>query len=319
MTLLRLLSLIVAVLSVVRLAHADAYADGVAAEKAGRLREAFNHYVAALPAISPGGDEDWQLRQKIVALAGKLKPAPAEPEEAVRRLARARAAVSAAKDEQGFARAADEFRQALIAAPWIADNYYNYGVVLDKARRSSEAIRALRLYVAAKPGAPDARKVQELIYEIEYRAEEAARQRQATAARPAKPDLSALSGRWRVFGSWDATNRKPHRGSKWGNSDSGYAEVQAGGNRLRVTIFLSHGYRAEYDGQSSGTQFTGTVTEYMPEDGFPKPCGRSFKTPFEAAIDAGEPSVVLIHNGTYTVDPYCRFNPGEFQGYLLLR
>lgn len=318
MTLLRLLSLIVATLSVIPLARADAYADGVAAEKAGRSREAFDHYVAALPAISPGSDEDWQLRQKIVALAGKLKLAPAEPEEAVRRLARARAAVSAAKDEQGFVRAADEFRQALIAAPWIADNYYNYGVVLDKAGRSSEAIRALRLYLAAKPGAPDARQVQELIYAIEYRAEEAARQRQA-AAKPAKPDLSALSGRWRVFGYWDATNRKPHRGSTWGKDDSGYAEVQAGGNRLRVTLFLSHGYRAEYDGQASGAQFTGTVIETMAEDGFAKPCGRSFKTPFEAVINASEPSIVLIHNGTYTVEPYCRFNPGEYTGYLLLR
>jgi tetratricopeptide (TPR) repeat protein len=152
---------------------ADQEALGRKAEQAGKLRQALTHYVSALQSDSEGSSTERRLREKIIRLARKIHPPPAVPEEAERHMARGRAAVKAAADEQGFTRAAQEFRKGLKAAPWLVDGYYNLGVVLDKAGKHEEAIENLKLYLVA---VPDARDAKSLIYEIEYRKEEAQRQ-----------------------------------------------------------------------------------------------------------------------------------------------
>ncbi len=116
---------------------------------------------------------DRELREKIIKLALKRKTAPAVPEEAERRLARGRAAVKAAEGKEGFQRAVQEFQKATLAAPWLAEAYYNLGIVQDKAGDYTKAIQSLRLYLLAAPYAEDARAVKSLIYEIEFREEEA--------------------------------------------------------------------------------------------------------------------------------------------------
>ena len=79
--------------------------------------------------------------------------------------------VAAATDREGYARAAAEYRQAVAAAPWLADAYFNLGVVLDKAGLHSEAVRNLQLYLAAPPGAAEAKQPQNRIYQTEFRME----------------------------------------------------------------------------------------------------------------------------------------------------
>ncbi len=144
---------------------------GQEAEDEGRLREALKYYMSALESTSEESSSG--LREKIIKLVQKIQPPPAVPEEARRHLARGRAAVKAAKDEQGFMRAAEEFKKALRSAPWLSEGYYNLGVVLDKAAQYDEAILNLKLYLVSSPD--DAQQMQDIIYEIEFRKEEALR------------------------------------------------------------------------------------------------------------------------------------------------
>lgn len=193
-------------------AQSSKEAEGRAAEQAGRLRDAFTHYVAALQSVPEGSADDQRLRETIIKLVQKLSPPPAVSEEAERRMARGLAAVKAATDEQGFRRAADEFSAAVKTAPWFADGYFNLGIILDKAGKHADAIRNLKLGILAAPNDPEVKKFRELVYEIEYRQEEAQRikaeaDRKAQEAARAKAEkqkeqdayqqnLGFLAGRW---------------------------------------------------------------------------------------------------------------------------
>jgi len=58
------------------------------AEAAGRYHEALTNYVKALQSVPEGSVKDQELREKIIGLAPKIKPAPELPEEAERHMAR---------------------------------------------------------------------------------------------------------------------------------------------------------------------------------------------------------------------------------------
>ena len=77
---------------------------------------------------SPG---DQALREKIIALAQQLKPAPTLPDEAERRMARGAAAFKAAQSAADYQDAVKEFTQATLAAPWYGDAYFNLGLAQD--------------------------------------------------------------------------------------------------------------------------------------------------------------------------------------------
>lgn len=186
-------------------AQSSKEAEGEAAERAGRLREALTNYTTALQATTPGSDAEQRLLERAAAISSKVSPLPALPAEAERRLVRGQALVESARDADAFMRAAAEFRAALRAAPWLADAHYNLGIVLDKAQRFSEAIRSLKLSILAAPNAKDAGEAQRLIYRIEVRQEEAQRAK-ADAERKAldgqralaeKRPTSNLAGYWR--------------------------------------------------------------------------------------------------------------------------
>ncbi|MBX9902886.1 MAG: tetratricopeptide repeat protein [Burkholderiales bacterium] len=157
-------------------------------------REQLNQLVAQLQA-SPG---DTALRERIIKLAQEIKPPPALPEEAERRMARGSAAFKAAKSENDYKDAVREFEQAYNAAPWSGDIYYNLGLAQDKAGDYASAIRSLKLAMLAVPGS---RETRTLLYEVEYR-QEKANSPEALAARKREKDegmLSAIEGavfRW---------------------------------------------------------------------------------------------------------------------------
>ncbi len=154
---------------------ADEEAAGLAAEQAGKLREALNNYTTALQATSPGSEAEQRLLERAAAISSKVTPLPALPAEAERRMVRGQALVESAKDADAFLRAASEFRAAVRAAPWLADAHYNLGVVLDKAQRFDEAIRSLKLSILIAPNSKEAGEAQRLIYRIEVRQEEGER------------------------------------------------------------------------------------------------------------------------------------------------
>jgi len=149
-------------------------------------QQTLNQYVADLQK-SPN---DYALREKIIKHVQAMKPAPAVPEEAKRHLARGKAALRGAKEARDFQDAADELKKALLYAPWLAEGYYNLGVIQDKAGQYDDAMKNLQFYLIAAPKAPDAEKVKELVYEIEYRKEKAAKDKEV-AARKAAEDSRA--------------------------------------------------------------------------------------------------------------------------------
>lgn len=129
-------------------------------------REDFKAVVEAV-AKSPA---DAALREKAIALARKLNPAPSVPREAQRRMTRGAAAVEAANTDADFRAAAVEFEAATTAAPWWGDAYYNLAVSQDKAKDHQGALRSLRLAALAMPGSKD---VETLTDAVEFRAEKA--------------------------------------------------------------------------------------------------------------------------------------------------
>lgn len=153
---------------------------------------------------------DYALREKIIRLVQTMKPAPAVPEEAERYMARGGAAVKAAKNEKDFQDAALEFEKASLAAPWLAAAYYNLGITQDKAGKYREAIQSLKLYLLAAPEASDAKAVKTLVYEIEYRQEKAAKEREESS-----PQAIAAK-KQNEYEAW----LKKIDGAQWVNNDS---------------------------------------------------------------------------------------------------
>ena len=202
---------------------ADEEALGRQAEQEGRLRQALTHYVAALQSVSEGGSVDQRLREKIIKLAQQIQPPPAVPEEAERYMARGRAAVKSATSAKDFAEAANEFSKALRIAPWLAEGYYNLGVVQDKAGRYQDAIRNIKLYLVAAPNAPDAKDVRALMFEIEYRQEKAQKEAQEKAEEARRQEAARIE-RERREAAERATPTLPTTG-RWWNSCLGTGSV----------------------------------------------------------------------------------------------
>lgn len=117
---------------------------------------------SAVEKVKAKPDDD-ALRQKAIALALTLKPAPEIPEEAERRMARGRVAFDAAD----YREAIKEYQQAALAAPWHGEAYHKLGVAQDKSGDLEGALRSLKLAHQATRR----RDIKALIYEVEYRFE----------------------------------------------------------------------------------------------------------------------------------------------------
>ena len=134
---------------------------------------------------------DNALRERVIKLAGTLQPAPAIPEEAQRRMARGTAAFKDAKTAADYTDAVREFELATQAAPWYGNAYNNLGVAQDKAEQYTAALRSLKLALLATP---DSTEIKDLIYQVEYRSEKAAKGPEKTLETPAP----SLEGRWKL-------------------------------------------------------------------------------------------------------------------------
>ena len=134
--------------------------------------EILNQYVTDLKK----NPNDNALREKIIKHVRSMKQSPAMPEEAKKYMVRGREAFKSAKEAKDFNDAIDEFKKAVLCAPWLAEGYYNLGIIQDKAGLYTDAMQNLKLYLMAAPNSRDAEEVKELIYEIEYRQEKTAKE-----------------------------------------------------------------------------------------------------------------------------------------------
>jgi tetratricopeptide (TPR) repeat protein len=107
------------------------------------------------------------------------------PEEARRHMARGIAAIEMAKSTGDYVLAAIEFEKAAKLAPDWPDVYYSLGSVQTKMGDTASAVKSYQRYLELAPRAPDAEKVRQEMYKLEY-----LRDRQKAAA--------ALSGTWKA-------------------------------------------------------------------------------------------------------------------------
>jgi len=149
---------------------------------------------------------DRTLRERIIALVQSLPAPPPIPAEAKRNLVKGATFHREAKDPGGVELALRAYEQALLAAPWWPDAYYNASLALVSAGRYDEAIQDLELYLLTMPKPSDAEEAQNQIYAIEAKKELAAREsagraqeaRVEAAARAERAALDSFEGRWEV-------------------------------------------------------------------------------------------------------------------------
>jgi tetratricopeptide (TPR) repeat protein len=121
-----------------------------------RLRQA----VAAVRS-SPN---DIAARQRVIRIAQAMKTPPTIPEEAREHYVMAQTFVEKATVNTGFASAIQEYKAALLAAPWWAEAYKKLALAQKAANQYDDAIASLNLYLLTQP--TDARDAQDEIYKL---------------------------------------------------------------------------------------------------------------------------------------------------------
>jgi len=152
-------------------------------------QQTFQQYVADLQ----GSPNDTALRGKIIALAQTMNPPPAIPEEAREHYVMAATFMESAKDATGFGRAVEQYKAALLVAPWWADAYGKLAIAQKAAAQFDDAIASLNLYLLTQPA--DARDAQDEIYKLkalkQAAADEAQRRADEERARANSPEAIA--------------------------------------------------------------------------------------------------------------------------------
>ena len=130
-------------------------------------QDTLNQYVADLQK----NPDDTALRQKVIAFVQTMSPAPEIPEEANHHYIRASIFVKQATGDADYESAINEYRQALLIAPWWGSAYYNLAMVLRVSRRFDEATANLKLCLLTNMNEKDAKEAHDTLYAIEVEKE----------------------------------------------------------------------------------------------------------------------------------------------------
>ena len=141
-----------------------------------KLRDA----LTALQADTASSDST--LRATIIKLVLTLDPPPSAPDEVAELTGRAVYAFKNATSPSDYEEAIKAYKKALLLAPWDAKNYYNLGVVQEKAGKPADAIQSFRWYLLAAPNANDATEVRERIGGLKFAATKVAEEREREEA-----------------------------------------------------------------------------------------------------------------------------------------
>ena len=167
-------------------------------------QQTFQQYVADLQ----GSPNDTALRGKIIALAQTMNPPPAIPEEAREHYVMAATFMESAKDATGFGRAVEQYKAALLVAPWWADAYGKLAIAQKAAAQFDDAIASLNLYQLTQPS--EVRSSQDEIYRLKALAQvdnDAKKQKQQEQQKlqqeQQQKELAAIEGmKLTVEGRW---------------------------------------------------------------------------------------------------------------------
>ncbi len=139
---------------------------------------------------------DNALREKIINLAASMKPAPAIPDEGIRFEGRGQYAFKAAKTDDDYLTAAQEYEKAVAAAPWVLGYYSDLCTIYDKAGKPVDAKRNCSFYLIGLSD-PDRitdtkRRIAGLEFGIEKAASNKAESDKAAQAAKAKADETLI-------------------------------------------------------------------------------------------------------------------------------
>jgi len=171
-----------------------------AAEQAGQYRQAFTLYMARWKEVTADYDRSQspaasqaieRIRDAIFNVIRNVDPPPAVPDEATAFEGRA----EAANNVRDYADAAEAYRQAIRAAPWVPRLYYNRAVVLERTGDTQGTIAHLTHYIHAAPGADDATDVKKKIAGLQYLVEKEAREKAADQAAETQRQQAAEQAR----------------------------------------------------------------------------------------------------------------------------
>ncbi|MDD5633810.1 MAG: tetratricopeptide repeat protein [Candidatus Omnitrophica bacterium] len=124
------------------------------------LEGTIKQYISELKE-NPGNDV---IREKIIRLARTLTPAPIIPEEAREHFIMAEGLQRSAKGRESYQVAINEYKAALLIAPWWQEAYRKLGKLQKLTGEYNEAIRTFNLYLLTNPD--DAKAVQKEIHDL---------------------------------------------------------------------------------------------------------------------------------------------------------
>ncbi len=179
----------------------------VAAQRTQSPRAELNESIARLQKTP----DDAALREKIIKLAKKVKPAPVVPEEARRAFVRGNTAFSEAKGPEDYARAIQRYDEALLVAPWWRDPYFNLAKSLELQKEYGRAIQSIKLFLLTGPSADDARKAQDYTYALEDKQEKLTKEKseQEAVSRAEEAKYGWILGEWKWVDSHRGRSREP--------------------------------------------------------------------------------------------------------------
>jgi tetratricopeptide (TPR) repeat protein len=120
--------------------------------------------------------DDTALRDKIIELAKRMRPAPVVPQSAKAEFAKTAAQLKTASTANDFRAAAKTFEHVALQAPWYTDAYYNAASAYNRAAEYENAKRNLALYMAAVRSGTNIQAAEDLQRDIEAQQRELKRQ-----------------------------------------------------------------------------------------------------------------------------------------------
>jgi len=167
-----------------RIARINAIEEaGNEAARAGQHQKALDFYREVLGQVPRYGDQDQRVRNSLIKVVRAMPAPPPVPDGVVRSMVRGETMVKMGGGGN-FAAAAKEIEDAVTAAPWLADAYYNLGIVQEKAEEFGKAMQNLKLCLAAAPQSPNANAIQARIFALEVMQED-------------QQKLQSIAGSWK--------------------------------------------------------------------------------------------------------------------------
>ncbi len=152
-------------------------------------RDTLNQYVAELQKSS----NDISLREKIISLSLRIKPAPAIPKDAREKYVMG----ITLRESKDYKLAISQFKEALLIAPWYGDAYKDLGLSLEFAEEYNEGIQAFQLYILTQPG-----DITVTNTEDEIGIMKAKKMKAENEKRKSKAEQKAFEGHWVQSSPW---------------------------------------------------------------------------------------------------------------------